>query len=175
VKEFLILFQQFLENAMPHDKIIEKEYPIKKKEYSWMQARIASFELKRWKRASPTPLALAQCGFYFFGGDDICQCFYCGIKISRWDDDDNVWVEHATLMGYCPFLRINKIFIKIIEVFPAEKAVLKNKCTVCWQDEVTHAFLPCSHLCVCRSCVTTFDDCPVCRQQISGMVKIIVC
>eukprot|EP00929_Paragymnodinium_shiwhaense_P096967 TRINITY_DN58742_c0_g1_i1.p1 TRINITY_DN58742_c0_g1~~TRINITY_DN58742_c0_g1_i1.p1 ORF type:complete len:957 (-),score=226.41 TRINITY_DN58742_c0_g1_i1:67-2850(-) len=60
-----------------------------------------------------------------------------------------------------------------LEGSPADRC-----CVVCLDQEKTHAFVPCGHLCVCRSCADTLvaqrphSLCPVCRQVIQKELQI---
>ena len=48
-------------------------------------------------------------------------------------------------------------------------------CVVCQDKQREMAFTPCNHRCVCRECAN-FDKfkgkCPVCRQHVTGMLRI---
>lgn len=39
-------------------------------------------------------------------------------------------------------------------------------CVVCQNAAVTRVLLPCRHTCVCDSCVSHFQHCPICRAFI---------
>ena len=65
---------------------------------------------------------------------------------------------------------------------PKEKSVAKamedNKCVVCLDNQVTHAYIPCGHLCVCGDCVANYNTssennhCPLCRERSYCITKI---
>ena len=58
----------------------------------------------------------------------------------------------------------------------AAQAMADNKCVVCLDKQVTHAYIPCGHLCVCRDCVANYDaandSCPLCRERSYCVTKI---
>lgn len=39
------------------------------------------------------------------GYGDCARCFYCGGGLRNWEDNDNVWVEHARWFPKCAFIR----------------------------------------------------------------------
>lgn len=43
--------------------------------------------------------------FIVQGYGDCARCFYCGGGLRNWEDDDNVWVEHARWFPKCAFIR----------------------------------------------------------------------
>ncbi|CAC5392019.1 unnamed protein product [Mytilus coruscus] len=68
--------------------------------YATVAARIRSYS--NWTRTYPKPVVLADAGFYYTGIEDVVQCFYCGLKLRRWDVFDDPWVEHARHGKHCP-------------------------------------------------------------------------
>lgn len=49
-----------------------------------------------------------------------------------------------------------------------------NMCRICLENEKTHAYVPCGHLCVCRGCAKTYaiKKCIICRQKASHVIRI---
>ena len=47
-----------------------------------------------------------------------------------------------------------------------------NLCAVCKLQDANFVTLPCSHLAMCQSCVTSFDNCVICRADINHFLKI---
>eukprot|EP01129_Flabellula_baltica_P017053 TRINITY_DN932_c0_g1_i1.p1 TRINITY_DN932_c0_g1~~TRINITY_DN932_c0_g1_i1.p1 ORF type:complete len:277 (+),score=51.10 TRINITY_DN932_c0_g1_i1:46-876(+) len=46
-------------------------------------------------------------------------------------------------------------------------------CTICMENEKTHACFPCGHLTYCAKCINYFTDtCPICRERITSIIKI---
>ncbi|CAG5122108.1 unnamed protein product [Candidula unifasciata] len=76
----------------------------KRFEYAVTATRFASFE--HWPRDHPLKKEdLAEAGFYYAGYGDCARCFYCGGGLRNWEDDDNVWVEHARWFPKCAYIR----------------------------------------------------------------------
>eukprot|EP00811_Abedinium_folium_P002432 NODE_12230_length_1237_cov_10.014414.p1 GENE.NODE_12230_length_1237_cov_10.014414~~NODE_12230_length_1237_cov_10.014414.p1 ORF type:complete len:175 (-),score=33.94 NODE_12230_length_1237_cov_10.014414:286-810(-) len=46
-------------------------------------------------------------------------------------------------------------------------------CVICSELEKTVVFLPCRHLCACKSCAEQVSLCPICRAPIDGRVQCI--
>ncbi len=57
----------------------------------------------------------------------------------------------------------------------AEKAGLKE-CVVCWEAPRTHVFVPCGHMCACKSCSKTMigstTKCPACNQTATASIEV---
>merc|ERR1712046_85563 len=51
-------------------------------------------------------------------------------------------------------------------------------CVVCLTAQKTHAFVPCGHRCVCRSCgrdlLREARPCPICRARAHSLLQIFV-
>ncbi|CAL1545883.1 unnamed protein product [Lymnaea stagnalis] len=255
----------------------------KRTEYALRQKRLETFE--NWPRDHHlTPEDLSEAGFYYAGYGDCARCFYCGGGLRNWDDEDNVWVEHARWFPKCAYIRqqMGQAFIDAVQELnkqytvipfsrvtekigpvsaafnldtkeaplkrdPAVKTivdmgylekdvveaalrvkaefsivsadavleslemdgkrkvnaskiivpytssnfnpqaglesirVLKEKnnqlrqqtvCKICMDKEVAVVFLPCGHLVSCAECATAMKDCPVCRVNIKGVIKM---
>ncbi|RUS69622.1 hypothetical protein EGW08_022609, partial [Elysia chlorotica] len=59
---------------------------------------------------------LADAGYYYAGYGDCARCFYCGGGLRNWEQDDDVWVEHARWFPKCAFIRqrLGKVFIDTV-------------------------------------------------------------
>ena len=75
--------------------------------------------------------------------------------------------------------RCSELFAHILDL--KEQVVLVAKkttkwCVVCFSEENTHAFMPCRHKCVCKSCAEIvydrFRTCPICRRDITSAKHI---
>lgn len=49
-----------------------------------------------------------------------------------------------------------------------------TKCIVCWDEERTHACVPCGHYVLCSDCAYDFShkQCPICRKNVDQIIKI---
>lgn len=57
-----------------------------------------------------------------------------------------------------------------------EKAGLKE-CVVCWEVPRTHVFVPCGHMCACKSCSERMGSdkrCPICNQTSTMSIEVFV-
>ena len=46
-------------------------------------------------------------------------------------------------------------------------------CKICYDQQMSIVFLPCSHSLSCPSCATALRNCPLCRKRIDATVKAI--
>ena len=61
-----------------------------------------------------------------------------------------------------------------------DSVVNDGMCIVCYENEASHAFIPCGHLCLCSGCTVTYDlkfakseaTCPICRARSVCATKI---
>ena len=54
----------------------------------------------------------------------------------------------------------------------SHSATEERECVICKQNKKDVLFLPCRHLCTCRSCADKIDDCPLCRTEIAADVDV---
>lgn len=50
-------------------------------------------------------------------------------------------------------------------------AVPDSKCKVCYERTVNSVLLRCGHMCVCMTCSEQLQTCPICRQEITEVVR----
>ncbi|NWX51636.1 LRSM1 ligase, partial [Steatornis caripensis] len=48
----------------------------------------------------------------------------------------------------------------------------KSECVVCMEQETQMIFLPCGHVCCCRTCCERLHTCPLCRKDITQSIRI---
>ena len=52
----------------------------------------------------------------------------------------------------------------------------ESECVVCLDNERTHMFKPCNHLCVCEGCsmavMGSTAECPACRAEVEGVARV---
>ncbi|XP_022182612.1 E3 ubiquitin-protein ligase XIAP-like [Myzus persicae] len=51
---------------------------------------------------------LSESGFRYTGVGDIVECFFCGLVLQKWTNDDIPWVEHAKWNPKCIFVLLCK-------------------------------------------------------------------
>lgn len=59
----------------------------------------------RWPHAFLNTRILAKIGFYYIGPSDQVQCFFCKVKVSHWEPEDNEVSEHRRWSPNCPLLK----------------------------------------------------------------------
>jgi Zinc finger, C3HC4 type (RING finger)/Ubiquitin family len=47
-----------------------------------------------------------------------------------------------------------------------------SECVVCLERRSSHVLIPCGHLCLCGSCVTSVTRCPICRKFIRRSLRV---
>ncbi|XP_055881264.1 E3 ubiquitin-protein ligase XIAP-like isoform X3 [Biomphalaria glabrata] len=88
----------------------------KRFEYAVLLKRIETF--LSWPRDHHLrPKELAEAGFYYAGYGDCARCFYCGGGLRNWEDEDDVWVEHARWFPKCAYIRqqMGQVFVDIVQ------------------------------------------------------------
>lgn len=180
----------FTKTRSQRSKIDEK---IKHPDYKLINQRIKSFEL--WPIGiKQKPLELAEAGFFYSGQSDITICFSCDLNLSRWEPEDNAWLEHKKhATEDCDFLRLNHETVKFneenyekvkkpqkIEVVddgssesPSNETQFESLCKICLERKSSVLFLPCKHVAVCGQCVFGIEkDCPICRTPIDQTINV---
>ncbi|KAK6993419.1 baculoviral IAP repeat-containing protein 2-like isoform X1 [Biomphalaria glabrata] len=88
----------------------------KRFEYAVLAKRMETF--LSWPRDHHLrPKELAEAGFYYAGYGDCARCFYCGGGLRNWEDEDDVWVEHARWFPKCAYIRqqMGQVFVDTIQ------------------------------------------------------------
>lgn len=44
-------------------------------------------------------------------------------------------------------------------------------CSICFDEVVTSIFIPCGHITCCFKCAAAMDNCPICREEFTGVYK----
>ena len=47
-----------------------------------------------------------------------------------------------------------------------------GECLICLDAKVTHITVRCGHMCLCGACAQRVTECPVCRKQLEGTIKV---
>ncbi|KAE9528484.1 hypothetical protein AGLY_012055 [Aphis glycines] len=90
------------ENSVP-------KYP----EYSTLLSRLKTFDSLPL-RSCRDKYSLAECGFAYTGTGDSVRCFYCGLLLLEWEEDDEAWQQHAMHNPKCVYVLLCK-GVKFIE------------------------------------------------------------
>lgn len=68
----------------------------------------------------------------------------------------------------------NSIIYQIDSVIKIQEIVNKDECIVCFLNiDEKHAMIPCGHTQTCFKCATRVKNCPICRCDISSVVKLL--
>jgi len=115
---------------------------------------------------------MAQAGFYYTGYSDRVVCFHCNLGLKKWLAKDNPIEEHERNRPYCHFLEEFK-------ALQEERPVLTNvTCKVCLEAPLEEMLLPCQHIAVCSNCCNRIlvknKQCPVCRDDIKGVMRVYI-
>lgn len=72
-------------------------------ELTLVAARMATFA--SWpRRGLPNPRHLVIAGFYCMGIRDSVRCFYCGVTLKNWREDDDAWETHVRFRFSCLYV-----------------------------------------------------------------------
>lgn len=63
---------------------------------------------KNWDVAFISKHTLALLGFYKFAPSDMVKCYFCGVEIGMWEENDDVLVEHMRWSPSCSLIRRNQ-------------------------------------------------------------------
>ncbi|KAK7107651.1 uncharacterized protein [Littorina saxatilis] len=87
----------------PHLDLGSAVYP----QFSTAQSRLATFQ--NWPLLNVfLPQTLVSLGFYYAGYADCVRCFYCGVGLKSWDENDDPLVEHVRWRPQCVYLLATK-------------------------------------------------------------------
>ncbi|XP_052762880.1 baculoviral IAP repeat-containing protein 2-like isoform X2 [Mya arenaria] len=67
--------------------------------YTTTASRLVSF--KACQNIATSTRLLSEAGFFFAGTEDCTRCFYCGIGLRHWSENDDPWTEHARFSLDC--------------------------------------------------------------------------
>ncbi|XP_059160174.1 E3 ubiquitin-protein ligase XIAP-like isoform X2 [Physella acuta] len=91
------------------------------------------------------------------------------INNNRPRDQNNI--PPPTAPGVSPDIAHN---LKMIRTIKEQNNQLRQQtvCKICMDQEVAVIFLPCGHLASCADCASSRPDCPICKRQIRGSVRV---
>ena len=55
---------------------------------------------------------------------------------------------------------------------PASTEPAATECAICLDDDAEYAVVPCGHRCLCANCSETVSQCPVCRTQMTAVLRV---
>lgn len=87
--------------------------------------RLKSF--KRWPKCYNKYQTeyLSEAGFFYTGLSDKIECFFCGVRLSNWNDSENPLEQHILWSPNCSFLKMTKGTSYIQQI--REKFVVKDE------------------------------------------------
>lgn len=63
-------------------------------EYNGLRSRLMTFgAVAQW--SGPKVSLLAEAGFFYTGVRDVVACFYCGLRLAAWKQNESPWWMHA--------------------------------------------------------------------------------
>lgn len=165
------------------------------REYALESKRLESFT--HWPKAlKQKPDQLADAGFFYTGRGDRVVCFSCGGGLWQWEENDDIWEEHALHYAKCMYLRLYKgskyydealdtkmrkldARLKGLNFLEPKKEEDKSKCSetsnecqICCVNKYNTVFLPCGHIYACVKCASPLLQCPICRNRIENVARI---
>ena len=57
---------------------------------------------------------------------------------------------------------------------PASTEPIAAECAICLDNDAEFAAVPCGHRCLCASCSKTVTHCPMCRAQMSAVLRVFI-
>ncbi|XP_053378484.1 death-associated inhibitor of apoptosis 1-like [Mercenaria mercenaria] len=85
-------------------------------EYATKTVRVDSFNTCDCTDISPA--SLAEAGLFYAGFSDCTRCFYCGIGMRNWSEEDDPWIEHCRWSKNCSFVKQKKgsEFVNLVQM-----------------------------------------------------------
>ncbi len=169
--------------------------------YKSEAVRIASFRAEgfTWPIKFIKVEDLAREGFYCIRDRDMVQCVFCHLVIGEFVFGDVVRTEHEKYSPSCRFIRGEQVGNQpkvrkaksIVEAVRDESSEITNykkqiqlletrvsqlsqlvKCKICLCEDMDTVLFPCCHMLSCVGCAKHFNQCPVCRLEICGRVRV---
>jgi hypothetical protein len=57
---------------------------------------------------------------------------------------------------------------------PASTEPATAECAICWDGDPEYAVVPCGHRCLCANCSKAVSECPVCRGEMTAVLRVFV-
>jgi baculoviral IAP repeat-containing protein 7/8 len=168
----------------------------KRPRYAFLHRRLSTFE--KWpKSLSVKADKLSEAGFLYTYEGDIVECFFCGVTVHDWTNEDNPWVEHIRVSPTCTYVQMAKgeefvqeTITRVRETIqrrlqegisasempgeaPSSIGIRNVMCKICLINPGTVLLLPCGHLASCHDCSLAMPvNCPICRKIIETMTNV---
>ncbi len=150
------------------------------------EKRLSTF--KKWPSNHPhQPGTLAALGFFLKKRSWSLYCFACGHSISYLEPGEDIGERHRRIFPHCLFAQcsdqiqtVDDDITQEIQIEKTNKEDLLCKirelqdhtlCKVCLANKLNIAMAPCGHL-ICNQCLFVVHKCPMCRENIKGIMKI---
>lgn len=97
--------------------------------------------------------------------------FYTGIKNS---ENSNANYEQPTsIQPSAPIEDVDENNCTGV-VNVVEESTLESECVICMDAKCEVVFIPCGHMCCCKDCGESVEDCPMCRCSIERTIKVMM-
>lgn len=97
--------------------------------------------------------------------------FYIGIKNS---ENSNANYEQPTsIQPSAPIEDVDENNCTGV-VNVVEESTLESECVICMDAKCEVVFIPCGHMCCCKDCGESVEDCPMCRCSIERTIKVMM-
>lgn len=97
--------------------------------------------------------------------------FYIGIKNS---ENSNANYEQPTsIQPSAPIADVDENNCTGV-VNVVEESTLESECVICMDAKCEVVFIPCGHMCCCKDCGESVEDCPMCRCSIERTIKVMM-
>ena len=99
------------------------------------------------------------------------------VKVQNTDNTLNINLALLTKTKVSVTTQQASISGQLFEVENMYGLSTEKRCIICMGDEVTVAFQPCRHACMCSDCADNLSSrdlrkCPVCRAHATGLIKL---
>jgi hypothetical protein len=163
-----------ISDIIPIPRELDYEHNVvlpKNPEYADIENRKKSFSVDGKPMEFKVPIEdLIKAGLFYAGFGDCVRCFYCGIGLRHWADEDDPMIEHARWSKDCIFLKrfMGDEFISLVQLAVSYTRDNTPLCLVCKTNPATISYLPCMHNSVCENCKEINKDCPLCCIKSRG-------
>ncbi|XP_022177726.1 death-associated inhibitor of apoptosis 1-like [Myzus persicae] len=105
-QSYLRTIHKSITNASPVYLVRNNSYPVYSDSTTFL-SRLKSYNSFP-STSCQNKYTLSESGFRYTGVGDIVECFFCGLVLQKWTNDDIPWVEHAKWNPKCIFVLLCK-------------------------------------------------------------------